>query len=101
MGHLYLASELHWRQKGLTVRQQTRFPDSNSVRLEIACARPVRATLRLRHPYWSTPAMAVRLNGAPIHAGKARHLSRPDATMAGWRCDRGRVAPSGEARGRR
>jgi hypothetical protein len=68
--NLYLASELRWRGKGLTIRQHTRFPDSNSVRLEIACARPARATLRLRHPHWSTPAMTVRLNGEPIHAGK-------------------------------
>ena len=68
--NLYLASQLEWRQKGLTIRQHTRFPESNHVRLEIACAHPVRATLRLRHPYWSTPAMAVRLNGKPIAAGK-------------------------------
>lgn len=68
--NLYLASELRWREKGLTIRQHTRFPESNDVRLEIACAHPVRATLRLRHPYWSTPAMAVRLNGKRLDAGK-------------------------------
>ena len=68
--NLYLASELQWREKGLTIRQHTRFPESNDVRLEIACAHPVRATLRLRHPYWSTPAMAVRLNGKRLDAGK-------------------------------
>jgi len=68
--NLYLASQLHWRAKGLTIRQHTRFPDSNSVRLQIACARPARATLRLRHPHWSTPAMLVRLNGKAIDAGK-------------------------------
>ena len=68
--NLYLASELRWREKGLTIRQHTRFPEYNDVRLEIACAHPVRATLRLRHPYWSTPAMAVRLNGKRLDAGK-------------------------------
>ncbi|HVS76321.1 MAG TPA: beta-L-arabinofuranosidase domain-containing protein [Steroidobacteraceae bacterium] len=68
--NLYLASALDWREKGLTIRQHTRFPDSNGVRLQIACSSPVRATLKLRHPYWSTPAMAVRLNGRPIDAGK-------------------------------
>jgi DUF1680 family protein len=68
--NLYLASQLHWREKGLIVRQHTRFPESNSVRLEIACARPVRATLKLRHPYWSTPAMAVSLNGKSLEPGK-------------------------------
>lgn len=68
--NLYLASQLHWRQKGLTIRQHTRFPESNHVRLEVACASPVRATLKLRHPYWSTPAMAVRLNGKRLDAGR-------------------------------
>ena len=68
--NLYLASQLHWRQKGLTIRQHTRFPESNGVRLEIDCARPVRATLKLRHPYWSTPAMSVRLNGRSLDPGK-------------------------------
>ena len=68
--NLYLASELQWRKKGLTIRQHTRFPESNHVRLEIACARPVRARLRLRHPYWSTPAMTVKLNGRAVDPGK-------------------------------
>ncbi|HEX8758118.1 MAG TPA: beta-L-arabinofuranosidase domain-containing protein [Steroidobacteraceae bacterium] len=68
--NLYLASQLHWRQKGLTIRQHTRFPESNHVRLEVACAGPVRATFKLRHPYWSTPAMAVRLNGRRLDAGR-------------------------------
>ena len=68
--NLYLASQLYWREKGLTIRQHTRFPESNGVRLEVACLRPVRATLRLRHPYWSTPAMVVRLNGTSLDAGK-------------------------------
>jgi len=68
--NLYLASQLHWREKGLTIRQHTRFPESNRVRLQIACSRPVRATLKLRHPHWSTPAMTVRLNGKPLDAGR-------------------------------
>lgn len=68
--NLYLASELRWKAVGLTLRQRTRFPDANDVRIEIEARRPVRATIRLRHPYWSTPAMAVRVNGRPIDAGR-------------------------------
>ncbi|MGH8170005.1 MAG: beta-L-arabinofuranosidase domain-containing protein [Steroidobacteraceae bacterium] len=77
--NLFVASELRWREKRLIIRQHTRFPESNHVRLEIACARPVRATLKLRHPYWSTPAMAVRLNGrrlAPGQPGSYLELAR-------------------------
>ncbi len=38
--------------------------------MRISCAHPVRATLRLRHPYWSLPSMSVALNGARIEAGR-------------------------------
>jgi DUF1680 family protein len=40
------------------------------VRIEIGCSRPVRATLKLRHPFWSTPSMSVRLNGEVMDAGR-------------------------------
>ena len=68
--NLYIASVLHWREQGVTITQQTQFPDGNAVRIHISCAHPVRATLRLRHPYWSLPSMSVALNGARIDAGR-------------------------------
>lgn len=67
--NLYIASELDWKRKGLTIRQRTRFPNGNGVRIEIAASRPTRATLKLRHPYWSTPGMQVGLNGKRIDPG--------------------------------
>jgi DUF1680 family protein len=68
--NLYLASELAWRAKGMTVSQRTQFPNGNTVRMQIACAHPVRATIRLRHPYWSTPSMSVALNGKRLDAAR-------------------------------
>jgi DUF1680 family protein len=67
--NLYIASELHWKHKSLTIRQRTAFPNGTRVRIEIAAARPAHATLRLRHPYWSTPGMALRLNGTRLDPG--------------------------------
>jgi DUF1680 family protein len=67
--NVYMASELNWKGKGMKVRQTTRFPNENSVRMDFACQEPTYATIKLRHPYWSTPAMRVTLNGKAINAG--------------------------------
>ncbi len=66
----FLASELRWKAAGLTLRQRTLFPNGNDVRIEIGAQQPVRATIRLRHPHWSTPGMTVRLNGRAVRAGR-------------------------------
>jgi hypothetical protein len=61
--NLFLASELTWREKGLTVRQETRFPDEDRTRLVLRLEKPVRFALRLRHPAWATGGLAVSVNG--------------------------------------
>ncbi len=68
--NLYIASELRWKRTGLTIRQRTQFPNAPTVRIEISAERPVRATLRLRHPYWSTPSMDLKLNGESLDPGR-------------------------------
>ncbi len=68
--NLFLASELNWKAAGMTVRQSTRFPDEGTVRIDFTCENPTPALIKLRHPYWSTPAMVIKLNGQEISAGK-------------------------------
>ena len=63
--NLFLASELTWREKGLTVRQQTRFPDEDRTRLALRLEKPARFALRLRHPAWAKGGLAVSVNGQP------------------------------------
>lgn len=57
-----LASELRWKAKGLTVRQETRFPEEDTTRLKFSAAQPVRLTVWLRHPAWATQGLSVRIN---------------------------------------
>ena len=61
--NLFLASELAWREKGLTVRQETRFPDEDRTRLVLSLGTPARFALRLRHPAWAKDGFAVSVNG--------------------------------------
>jgi DUF1680 family protein len=66
--NLFVPARVHWPEKGLYVRQETRFPDDDRIQLEFQCERPVTLSLRVRVPYWATQGMAVRLNGGPQKA---------------------------------
>ncbi len=68
--NLFIGSTLNWKAKGLTLTQTTRFPEENSVRITVACHTPTNATVKLRHPFWSTPAMTAKLNGKTLATGK-------------------------------
>lgn len=61
--NLYMASQLQWRERGLVLRQDTRFPDEESSRLTLQLRKPQRFTLHLRHPYWLDGPLIVRVNG--------------------------------------
>jgi len=63
--NLFIPSELKWDDKGLTVRQTTRFPDVNFTQLKVEAARPIRATFRIRNPSWSSGAV-VTVNGKRV-----------------------------------
>ncbi|HEY3280978.1 MAG TPA: beta-L-arabinofuranosidase domain-containing protein [Armatimonadota bacterium] len=71
--NLFIASELKWREKGLTLRQETRFPEEAATRLRLTCAEPTRLTLKLRHPFWCTAGYAIQVNGKDV----------PDASTPG------------------
>ena len=63
--NLFIASELHWKEKGLVVRQETRFPEEDATRLVFTSPKPVRLALKIRHPLWAA-GMELTLNGRSI-----------------------------------
>ncbi len=63
--NLFIASTLDWREKGLTLVQETRFPDEAGTTLTVRAPRPVRAALRVRVPSWTTGGGAT-LNGRAL-----------------------------------
>ncbi len=63
--NLFIASELSWTERGLKLRQETRFPDEDRTRLRFACEKPVAMTLRVRHPYWAVSGFEIAINGQP------------------------------------
>jgi uncharacterized protein len=69
--NLFIASELNWREKGVRVRQETRFPDQDSSRLVFTAPTPVRLAVKVRFPSWAVSGLSLAVNGAaqPV-AGK-------------------------------
>ena len=78
--NLFIASELNWKEKAITIRQETRFPEEDSTRLTIKCERPVRLAFNIRYPSWATSGMIVTVNDKPEtireHAGSYATIDR-------------------------
>ena len=62
--NLFIPSVLTWKAQGLTLRQETKFPEESKTHLALTLTKPRRLTLRLRCPAWVAPgAFTVRVNG--------------------------------------
>jgi hypothetical protein len=78
--NLFIASELNWPEKDLTLRQETRFPEDEGTTLVLNSHRDIPLDLRIRVPYWATKGVTVKINGEnqdiPTQPGSFMTLSR-------------------------
>jgi len=63
--NLFIASEVKWPDKGVSLRQETRFPDEERTTLILNCPKDTSLKLRLRIPYWATKGVTVKVNEEP------------------------------------
>jgi DUF1680 family protein len=61
--NLFIPSELTWREKRVSLRQETRYPEAEKVSFTVKAQRPVSFSLRLRYPGWAQ-SVQVKINGA-------------------------------------
>jgi DUF1680 family protein len=64
--NLFIGSELHWKEKGVILRQDTRFPEEQGTRLVFLNEKPVKLTIQLRIPSWVDDRCSVKVNGKQI-----------------------------------
>ena len=65
--NLFVASELNWRERGISLRQETAFPYSEQSRITITDGKPQQLTLMVRYPGWVKPgALDVKVNGQKV-----------------------------------
>lgn len=64
--NLYFASHVNWRERGVSLRQRTSFPESDRTELIVEESSEQPWALHVRIPAWTTAANVVSLNGKPI-----------------------------------
>ena len=66
--NLFVASELNWKEKGMTLRQETQFPYAETSRITVTqCAARNAQTILVRYPAWVKPGeFEVKVNGQPV-----------------------------------
>ncbi len=61
--NLFIASELTWKERGLTLRQETSYPESQGTRLVFTCRELLELAVHVRHPSWATSGLVLSVNG--------------------------------------
>jgi DUF1680 family protein len=74
--NLYIDSALEWPEKGLRVKQETRFPEQQGTTITISAKSPVQLGVNFRIPYWAEGG-SIKINGTtlPAFASPSSYLS--------------------------
>lgn len=70
--NLFVPSVLDWKEKGLQLTQQTRFPESDTVNIKIDEVGRFTGSLYIRQPKWTLGDMQVFINGQPACTGEMK-----------------------------
>jgi uncharacterized protein len=61
--NLFIASELNWKEKGIVIRQETKFPEEDKTRITIKSPERIRLSLNIRVPGWTQSGFEITVNG--------------------------------------
>ena len=64
--NLFIPSVLTWKEKGITVQQETRFPEEEATHLTISCDKGVTMPIYVRYPGWAKTGISILVNGKKI-----------------------------------
>ena len=59
--------------RGVTVRQETRWPEGDTATFTLTCEQPQELELRLRHPHWARQGIVLTVNGQPTATREIAH----------------------------
>ncbi len=83
--NLFIASELEWKARGVTLRQETQWPAGDASTITIKTAKSQEFALNIRHPFWAEK-LTVKVNGKIIS----------DTTSPSSYCEIKRIWKSGD-----
>jgi len=74
--NLYIDSSLEWPEKGLRLKQETKFPEQQGTTISVTAKNPTQLGINLRVPYWAQGG-SVKINGTTLPA-----FSSPSSYLA-------------------
>ena len=83
--NLFIASELDWKERGIVVRQETKFPESDTTVLKIKTAKAQKFTLQIRKPAWLAHDGKISVNGVTVKIEASSSPQSYAAISREWR----------------
>jgi hypothetical protein len=68
--NLFIPSELNWAEKGVIVKQETLFPESDKTVFTILSAKAQKFSMYLRNPWWAKQGVKILVNGKEFKSEK-------------------------------
>ncbi len=65
--NLFIPSKLDWKERGLQLRQTTKYPNESRITFTVDAAPSKATSLKIRLPYWATKGATVAINGEPVN----------------------------------
>ncbi|HTN36296.1 MAG TPA: beta-L-arabinofuranosidase domain-containing protein [Arachidicoccus sp.] len=66
--NLFVASELNWKEQGIRLTQQNRFPYDANTSVDINLKENKEFTFYIRRPQWLKGPLVIKINGKPVAA---------------------------------
>jgi len=61
----YIASKVQWKNKGVTLNQQTNYPEDQSTHFLFSMEESQKFTFYIRYPIWAQNGIEIDINGSP------------------------------------
>jgi DUF1680 family protein len=64
--NLFIPSELTWREKGVQLVQQTKFPENGLTSISIQSSTGVKIPIHIRYPSWASAGVSLKVNSRKV-----------------------------------
>ena len=66
--NLFIPSVLNWWEKGITIQQETVYPEKSNISFIVSAKKATRFFLRIRKPWWAISGFELKVNEKEINA---------------------------------
>lgn len=71
--NLFVPSLLSWKECGITLRQETMFPEEERTKISVRVDQPMHFTIALRIPSWTAGTASLKINGRQESVSSSTH----------------------------